>query len=159
MAARWHTQLDTLSCGLAISLIGQSYTGTIISLPLCHGNNPGKYEQIITRHNGELLKTPKQITTRQPLYACVIWCIVRQRALFWDGVTKAPFVNFSMSQIFDLPKVRFKFFNHIHIWPGSPQLSGWTWYSISSVCFDNAENIGKWRDGGYWLSKPHPGWC
>ena len=40
------------------------------------------------------------------------------------GVTKAPFVNFSVSKIFDLTKIYpLDYLNHIYIWWVSPQLS------------------------------------
>ena len=54
------------------------------------------------------------------------------------------------------------YFNHFHIGRMSPQLgcsdtcSIWIWYSIANMCFDNAEKVGKWRDGGDSLTKPHP---
>ena len=52
------------------------------------------------------------------------------------GVTKAPFVNFSISKLFDPVKVDL---HHIYIWQVSPQLSCgntcqiWTWYTIASM--------------------------
>ena len=54
------------------------------------------------------------------------------------------------------------YFNHIHIWHVPPQLSCgdtcqiWTWYSIANVSFGNSDKLGKQRNGGDWLSNPHP---
>ena len=80
------------------------------------------------------------------------------------GVTKAPFVNFSVSKIFDLAKVAYLLdsMNHIHIWQVSPQLSyGDTCQiykrDIQQLTFvltitENVENNGTEN----WLSNPNP---
>ena len=50
---------------------------------------------------------------------------IRQPTAHTSGVevTKAPFVNFSVSKIAILQKYLFDSLNHIHIWHVSPQLS------------------------------------
>ena len=79
------------------------------------------------------------------------------------GVTKAPFVNFSVSKIFDLTKVTVIFFNHIHIWQVSPQLRCGdtyqiqTWYLRSNVFFDNAEKTENNEPEEIGLVTPTPG--
>ena len=76
------------------------------------------------------------------------------------GVTKAWFVDFSISKIFSiLQKYLLDLLNHIHVWRLSPQLSTcqvWMWYSIAKVCFDSSEKLGKWWNRGNWLSNPDP---
>ena len=65
------------------------------------------------------------------------------------GVTKAPFVNFSVTANFDLSNSSLDTLNHVHIWQVSLQLSYgdtcqiWTECSIVSVCFDSAEIWGN----------------
>ena len=57
--------------------------------------------------------------------------------------------------------------NHIHIWQVSPQLSCgdtcqvWMLHLITNVSFDNVERFRSQRNGGNWLSNPHPRtwWC
>ena len=77
------------------------------------------------------------------------------------GVTKAPFVNFSVSKML-LSKYLLDYLHHIHIWQVSPQLSCgntcqiWTWYTIASMYFGDAEKLGKRRNGGNWLSNSNP---
>ena len=66
------------------------------------------------------------------------------------GITKAPFVNFSVSKIFDLAKVPARFFESHLFWQVSPQLSCgdtcqiWIWYSIASVCSHDPEKLRKY---------------
>ena len=76
------------------------------------------------------------------------------------GVTKAPFLNFSVSKIFDPVKYMLDYLHHIHIWLVSPQLSCgntcqiWTWYTIANMYFGDPENNGTEEIG---LVTPTPG--
>ena len=93
---------------------------------------------------------------------CFLMLICIENTYTRAGGTKAPFVDFSASKIFDLAKVLVRFLNHILIWQLSPQLSCGgtcqisTWYSIANGCFDNAEKIEKKTERGNWSSNPHP---
>ena len=74
------------------------------------------------------------------LLSSKIFCSIQTGSVMpWVGVTKASFVNFSVSKIFDIAKVLSHSLNHIHIWQVSPQLSCgntcsiWMWYSKANM--------------------------
>ena len=57
-----------------------------------------------------------------------------QRRHIYGGVTKAPFVNFSFKEIFDLAKYLLSFLNHFHIWWLLSWLFVvWKGYSVSQL--------------------------
>ena len=74
------------------------------------------------------------------------------------GVTKAPFVNFSVSKIFELAKYLLYSLKHVNIWQQScgDTCQILTWYSVSKVCFDNAEKNLKITERGELIKYPPP---
>ena len=62
------------------------------------------------------------------------------------GVTKVPFINFSVSKIFDPTKVSVRFFaSHSYLTGVScgDTCQIWTQYLIVNMYFGDAENLGK----------------
>ena len=92
-----------------------------------------------------------------PFWCTCKVCLIGARARRWGwvlgtpgvGVSKAPFVNFSVSKILDPAKYLLDSLHHIHIWQVSPQLSCgdtyqiWTWYLIPNMYFGDVEKLGK----------------
>ena len=76
---------------------------------------------------------------------------LRPQGKAWVGVTKAPFVNFSIVDVFILDDYPLHASNHIHIWQMSPQPSCgdtcqiWTRYLIANMWFDNVGKITERR--------------
>ena len=78
------------------------------------------------------------------------------------GVTKVPFINFSVNKIFEPAKVPVRYFASNAYLTGVPaaelqlHLQIWTWYLTASMYFGRCWKSGKERNGENWLSAPHP---